>query len=70
MGCFNGPLPSYTGPAGFVQYEDRVRGLDSSSLALIKRLDLAMKVMDGEESHPSPNFPDHLGGFSRMVEPT
>jgi hypothetical protein len=47
---FNGPLPAYTGPAGFVQYEDRVQGLDASSLALIKRLDLAMKVMDGEES--------------------
>ena len=47
---FNGPLPAYTGPAGFVQHEDRVQGLDSASLALIKRLDLAMKVMDGEES--------------------
>jgi hypothetical protein len=47
---FDGPLPAYTGPTGFVQHEDRVQGLDPSSLALIKRLDLAMKVMDGEES--------------------
>ncbi|KAF8527400.1 hypothetical protein BU17DRAFT_39503 [Hysterangium stoloniferum] len=47
---FNGPLPAYTGPTGFVQYEDRVQGLDAPSLALIKRLDLAMKAMDGEES--------------------
>jgi len=47
---FGGPLPAYTGPAGFLQHEDRVQGLDASSLALIKRLDLAMKVMDGEES--------------------
>ena len=47
---FGGPLPAYTGPAGFMQHQDRVQGLDASSLALIKRLDLAMKVMDGEES--------------------
>jgi hypothetical protein len=47
---FDGPLPAYTGPASFVQYEDRVQGLDAASLALIKRLDLATKVMDGEES--------------------
>jgi hypothetical protein len=47
---FNGPLPTYTGPAGFVQYEDRVQGLNASSLALIKCLNLTMKVIDGEES--------------------
>jgi hypothetical protein len=47
---FNGPLPAYTGPAGFIQHEDHVQGLDPSSLALIKHLNLAMKVMDGEES--------------------
>jgi hypothetical protein len=48
---FGSPLPAYTGPADFVQYENRVHGrLDPSSLALIKRLDLAMKVMEGEES--------------------
>jgi hypothetical protein len=47
---FEGPLPAYTGPAGFLQHQDRVQGLDASSLALIKRLDLAMKIMEGEES--------------------
>jgi len=47
---FNGLLPAYTGPTGFVQHEDCVQGLDPSSLALIKPLDLAMKVMDGKES--------------------
>ncbi|OBZ73493.1 hypothetical protein A0H81_06152 [Grifola frondosa] len=47
---FEGPLPPYSGPAGFVQHEDRVPGLDATSLALIKRLDLAGKVMEGEES--------------------
>ncbi|KAF8546990.1 hypothetical protein OG21DRAFT_1394243, partial [Imleria badia] len=47
---FEGPLPAYTGPAGFLQHENRVQGLDASSLALIKRLDLAMKIMEGEES--------------------
>jgi hypothetical protein len=47
---FDGCLPEYSGPEGFVQYEDRVQGLDAPSLALIKRLDLAMKVMEGEET--------------------
>ncbi|KAF8500087.1 hypothetical protein BU17DRAFT_102564 [Hysterangium stoloniferum] len=47
---FNGPLPIYTGPAGFIQYEDRVQGIDAPSLKLLKRLDLAMRVMEGEES--------------------
>jgi hypothetical protein len=43
---FEGPLPTYTGPAGFLQHEDCVQGMDASSLALIKRLDLAMKIME------------------------
>jgi hypothetical protein len=47
---FGRPLPPYTGPAGFIQHEDRVQGLDAASLALIKRLDLAMKIFEGEES--------------------
>jgi hypothetical protein len=47
---FGDPLPAYTGPTGFLQHEDRVQGLDASSLALIKRLDLAMEIMEGEES--------------------
>jgi hypothetical protein len=56
---FEGPLPAYKGPAGFLQHEDLagafqheegVEGLDKSSLALIKRLDLAMKITEGEES--------------------
>ena len=47
---FGAPLPPYTGPAVFVQHKDRVHGLDVTSLALIKRLDLAMKLIEGEES--------------------
>ncbi|KIJ42665.1 hypothetical protein M422DRAFT_254106 [Sphaerobolus stellatus SS14] len=47
---FSGPLPPYTGPAGFVQYEGRVRGINKESLALIKRLNLVMKTGEGEES--------------------
>ncbi|KAF8628618.1 hypothetical protein AX17_005953 [Amanita inopinata Kibby_2008] len=47
---FGGPLPEYKGPVGFVEHEDRVQGLDTPSLALIKRLDLAMKILEGEES--------------------
>jgi hypothetical protein len=47
---FGGPLPGYVGPIGFIRHEDRVQGLDPWSLSLIKRLDLAMKVMEGEES--------------------
>jgi hypothetical protein len=47
---FGGPLPAYFGPAGFVQHEERVHGLDATSLALIKRPDLAMKIFEGEES--------------------
>ena len=47
---FGGPLPEYTGPAGFFQQEDRDQTLDASSLALIKRLDLATKLKEGEES--------------------
>jgi hypothetical protein len=47
---FDGPLPEYAGPVGFIEHEDRVQGLDAPSLALIKRLDLAMKIWEGEES--------------------
>ena len=56
---FDDPLPAYKGPAGFLQregpvgflqHEEGVEGLDKSSLALIKRLDLAMKITGGEES--------------------
>ncbi|KAG0709139.1 hypothetical protein DFH29DRAFT_1074883 [Suillus ampliporus] len=45
---FGGPLPAYTGPAGFVQYEKYVQGLDAPSHALIKRLDLAMYGAGGK----------------------
>jgi hypothetical protein len=45
----NSPLPTSTGLTSFIQYEDGVQGLNVSSLALIKRLDLTIKVMDGEE---------------------
>ena len=38
---FGGPLLPFTGPVGFVQHEGRVRGLDTTSLPLIKRLNLA-----------------------------
>ncbi|OJA07862.1 hypothetical protein AZE42_07892 [Rhizopogon vesiculosus] len=47
---FNGALPACTSPASFVQYEDCVQGFDASLLALMKRLNLAMKVMEGDES--------------------
>jgi hypothetical protein len=47
---FGGALPEYTGPVGFIEHEDRVQGLDGPSLSLIKRLDLAMKILEGEES--------------------
>jgi len=47
---FGGPLPLYAGPAGSVQHEERVHALDAASLALIKRLNLAMELFEGEES--------------------
>ena len=47
---FGGPLPEYAGPPGFIEHEDRVQGLDGPSLALIKRLDLATKTFEGQES--------------------
>ncbi|KAJ7583345.1 hypothetical protein C8J56DRAFT_207455 [Mycena floridula] len=47
---FEDPLPAYQGPAGFILHEDRVQGLDSPSLSLLKRLDLAKMVVEGEES--------------------
>jgi hypothetical protein len=46
---FDGPLPEYAGPVGFIEHEDRVQGLDAPSLALIKRLDVAMKILEGYE---------------------
>ena len=47
---FHGPLPEYVGPLGFIEHEDRIQGLDAASLSLIKRLDLAMNILEGEES--------------------
>ena len=47
---FGGPLPAYTGPDGFTRHEHRVQGLDAASLALIKRLDLVMKITEGRKS--------------------
>ncbi|KAF9053180.1 hypothetical protein BJ165DRAFT_1523902 [Panaeolus papilionaceus] len=47
---FGGPLPEYAGPVGFIEHENRVQGLDTPSLALMKRLDLAMRLKEGEES--------------------
>ncbi|KAF8628940.1 hypothetical protein AX17_005883 [Amanita inopinata Kibby_2008] len=48
---FDRPLPEYIqGPVGFIEHKDHVQGLDAPSLALIKRLDLAMKIVEGEES--------------------
>ena len=47
---FGGPLPTYGGPAGFLQHEERVKGLDNSSLALMKRLDQVMYGKAGDES--------------------
>ena len=47
---FGGPLPTYGGPAGFLQHEELVKGLDNSSLALIKRLDQVMYGKAGDES--------------------
>jgi hypothetical protein len=47
---FGGPLPEPVGPPGFIEHKDRVQGLDAPSLSLIKRLDLTMPIMEGEES--------------------
>ncbi|KAF8872397.1 hypothetical protein BD779DRAFT_1613824 [Infundibulicybe gibba] len=51
---FGGPfpayLPAYTGLDGFTTHENRVQELDESTLSLMKRLDLAMRVVEGEES--------------------
>ena len=48
---FGGPLPDYTGPVGFVQVESLpAYDVDAASKALIKRLDLAMTLYEGEES--------------------
>ena len=53
---YGGPLSEIVqihkreGLVSFLQHEGRVEGLDDSLLALIKRLDLAMKITAGEES--------------------
>ncbi|KAF8884118.1 hypothetical protein BD779DRAFT_1674210 [Infundibulicybe gibba] len=51
---FGGPfpayLPAYTGLDGFTTHENRVQELDESTLSLMKRFDLAMRVVEGEES--------------------
>jgi hypothetical protein len=47
---FGSPLPAFNGPLGFVQYENPVPGLDKPSLALIKRLKLAERIVKGETS--------------------
>lgn len=47
---FGGSLPNYNGPADFLHYEHRAYGLDPASTSLLKRLDMAVHVMDGEES--------------------
>lgn len=48
---FGDSLPEYTGPAGFIQFENLpTRGMDAASVALVKRLDLAMTLYEGEES--------------------
>ena len=43
-----GPLLEY-GPVGFIEHENRVQGLDAPSLALIKRLEFATKILEGED---------------------
>ncbi|KAK0200435.1 hypothetical protein DFS33DRAFT_1277871 [Desarmillaria ectypa] len=47
---FGGPLPAYHGPADFLQHEYVAGRLDTTSSSLLKRLDLAVDVMEGEES--------------------
>ena len=50
---FGGPLPDYTGPVSFVQVESLsipAHDVDAASKALLKRLDLAMTLYEGEES--------------------
>ena len=50
---FCGPLPDYTGPVSFVQVESLsipAHDVDAVSKALLKRLDLAMTLYEGEES--------------------
>ncbi|GLB42845.1 hypothetical protein LshimejAT787_1202940 [Lyophyllum shimeji] len=43
---FDGALPDYHGPAGFIQYENRIQGLDPDSLSLMKHLDLLEDTRD------------------------
>jgi hypothetical protein len=47
---FDGPLPNYTGPLGFAQYEDVTDDLDEASVRLINLLKAAARPMEGEES--------------------
>ncbi|KAK0448309.1 uncharacterized protein EV420DRAFT_1630923 [Desarmillaria tabescens] len=49
---FGGPLLAYHGPADFLQHQCGTpgRGLDAASSPLLKRLDLAAPVTEGEES--------------------
>ncbi|KAK0218822.1 hypothetical protein IW262DRAFT_1317667 [Armillaria fumosa] len=47
---FEKPLPAYHGPADFLQHEHATVRLDAASNSLLKRLDLAADVVEGEES--------------------
>ncbi|KAJ8588914.1 hypothetical protein M405DRAFT_933771 [Rhizopogon salebrosus TDB-379] len=68
---FGGPLPTYDGPAGFVQHEHPVAGLDESSLALIKRFWLAERVMpNGHESAVNAFTADILRTLDYETEET
>ncbi|OBZ74136.1 hypothetical protein A0H81_06170 [Grifola frondosa] len=62
---FEGYLPPYSGP---IQHEDHVPGLDAASLALIKRLDLARKAMEGEESTVDDFSAELLGALGYETE--
>ena len=47
---FGGPLTAYTRPASLVPNGNCVQGLNVTSFSLIKHLDVAMKIMEGEKS--------------------
>ncbi|KAK0187513.1 hypothetical protein F5146DRAFT_1140929 [Armillaria mellea] len=47
---FGGPLSAYHGPADFIHHEYRTGILDSESALLLKRLNLAVDITEGEES--------------------
>ena len=57
---FEGPLPAYTGPIAFLQYENCVEELDASSLALMKRLDLVMTITEDEKEAAVNDFAAEL----------